>query len=219
MNNLHVSKKGIKTHFSYNWWVYVVLPVLAISVIFYSFYLKDRLKANEQITIFTEINIADKREIRKGLLDELKDDGILKINFTDAAGANEMKYTLLEAQGFSLSDILIFSESTFNDSIIANLVQFDDDFVNQIKAKNEHVEIYQTLNSHSYGVKIFDFDDKEYNEKFNFSSWLNFDNLEENYYMVLNSKSRNVGKFSTHKKAKDENVAAFKAFTYLLGEK
>ena len=137
--------------------------------------------------------------IKKKLHSYLKDDGLLEVNFYDYLVSDARIVDYYSAYSKSC-DFFIFDETTLTDmkELVATTFMDLSNVSNDIPEMSE----YETFKYEGVdiGLKIFDKDDETYNNKYKYTSWIDFTYLDntDNYYLLIYKKSPNFNKETHH---------------------
>lgn len=191
MKKIKIHKESIKTILSIDWWIFLTIPLVVSGCFFYIFKLTDKPKDFEKIRIFsgfdfsTEINSKIYGEYR----DSFEEFGILETvtNYLDEGSVN---YALNFGDvTFKNYEIIIASQDEYNidKGIFDNsTLTLDTNYY-----ANDFEYLY--LEDKPIGLKLYDAENAEYNEKFTFKDNIA---LTKTAYAFVSSKSVNARVFA-----------------------
>lgn len=207
-----ITKQRIMQKLSYDWLKYI--GVLLLVIIFWAgiFTLRFSIKSHEEIILFTSAeNIAAKES--KKALDALADKGIKKVTYTVYSRESQNYQSILQLKGLGEADLLVLSAADLDSMDCARyFVPINDAMAEKHIPNNIQFEIYKK-DGVGYGVMVFSKDNENYNAQLNFNKLISFGEGED-YFLVINGMSQNIGDYSPTGKSK--NDAALFAFGFLL---
>jgi len=197
--------KQFKKSFSYTWYLYL-LAIALPSVLFplsYSF--MHRPKQNETLSLFVPVSLISEKA-DDILFEKFKDLGIRKaevINVESNENVGEF-VKKLSVVAYNRCDIMIIPEVELDKvGIETASIELSAEIKELCQISSEDIYSYENVD---YGVKI--------PSNTPVSEFADLKN-DANYYAFLNSKSWNIGEYSTSK-LHTEN--AFKMMQYILGK-
>lgn len=197
---IYKDKSKDKSYFYYFGWTIPVFLGVFYLLFFVFFQNVYRVKPYEKIDMFVAAYGVNDNYYQKELLKELKDDGLVEVNIYDYPVNDKKIYDYYQAYGES-SDFVILSEGDVTE--MKEVIK--DKFVSLDTLASDcptisHYASYQ-YDSVSYGIKVFDKSDETYNEKYDFTTHINF-TLEgkerTDYYLLINKSSVNFDKENNH---------------------
>lgn len=216
-----ITKDRIKRHLSYSYLTYIVVFLLLIMLWWLLYAMIGNVKDNEKISIFVGAYDVNSMEAVNGIREKVNYLDIKQIRF-NVFPPNEDNYSLYYGTGgVFASDIFIISDSKLKEKSVDSFLPLTYNVLDEIMPSNiSYTPIFYSYDGINYGIKIYDATDNEYNEHFSFSEFILFrenENSEaEDYYLLININSPNIGSYSVNKKARDNQIAALIAVHYLL---
>ncbi len=167
----------------------ILFALLSYGVFYYPLSKINEFKNYERLNFFSEAGAIIDNNLEADILKNHNQ--ILEVNYYAYSPNNMDINSLFEAFGLD-SDILIMRESNLKDLDYV----ISDVFVGFDKEKSIELDTYSYSN-YVYGYKLYDVNNQTYNEKFNFSQFISFVPNVDSYYLVLNKKSVNIGKYNS----------------------
>ena len=208
-------KKKIFNFLQYYSWVCLVIFILSFTSWYLILNAIDSVKQYEKIQIFSSCYGLKNKKFSDELREYLKDDKVLEIDtYTyNPYDSNISKY--YDKFGYS-SDLVILREQDLLDmkeTVSINYLPIDDEYLKYITSNNLDYFAYESKN---YGIEIYNHskDELEFENLFEFK----VENKTDNYYLMINNSSINIGKYSQYSQTDN----ALKTLEYLFdiyGEK
>ena len=186
MNEL--TKRKIKHYIEYNWIIIILIFIITYVFFFYTISNIDAYISYEQLNFFIVARALKDEDLKNDLMNQ--DKRILKYNWYLYPPELDNLYVLYQAFGEN-ADILLFSKSDLEDlssTIKGTFLQIEGEFKNSLMEGVKELETFQYENK-DYGLKIFDCNNEDYNNKYNFSAFLDFANNDD-YYLVFAKNSK-----------------------------
>lgn len=205
---LCINKKTINHFLEYNWFIVLGCLILSYVVFYSSLHAIHDYKDYEKVDFFIEGQYIKDKNLEDDLINNIN--GLYEVNYHIAPSQSESLYTLYEGY-FDTSDIYILREQDFIDMqhiVRDRFINIDNEFANKI-AKDIDLNFY-TYENNNYAIKIFDYQDSNFNEKLGFANFMEFDQNNDNYYIAFNVNSN---KFSL---TYDSNSIALDTVSYLF---
>lgn len=187
---LKLTKKRLGLYLEYHIIPLILLALISYGVFYYPLSKINEFKNYEKLNFFCEAGMIIDNDLTLDIME--KHSEILEVNYYAYSPNNININSLFEAFGFD-SDILIMRETNLKDLdyVIDELfVGFD------LTEQSIKFDAY-TYNNKVYGFKVYDCNNQTYNEQFKFDQFISFVPNVDSYYMVLNKKSVNIGKFNS----------------------
>ncbi|MCD8194962.1 MAG: hypothetical protein LUD22_01515 [Coprobacillus sp.] len=193
-----LNKRGVRNFFTYFTVPLIIVIVLVYVAWYYTFQLINRIYDYEKISLFVIANDV-KEDIASDIYDYMNsgvtDDPVLEVDLYDYPKNESNLYQIYLSLGV-YADLLIMPEYDLSD--LAELV--GDNFLGYDENLFNYSNVDKDFNSYKhfeydglyYGIKIFDPDDKEYNEYVGFTNWLDYEGEEDSYYLIINLFSENI---------------------------
>lgn len=188
-----LKKKRIKTVLKYSWPFYLVLALVVFGGMGFIYRVAHPLPAYKSLTIFVSGGLTDVQKLKEDMLDKYQDKEIKSFSCI-ASEPNDSHYrTKLTVAGYSRADVLILPTSKLTNTNPGTFsINLSDDLVNSFYQGytfylNEGVK---------YGIQI----DKE-----KVKQYMTLPN--EDCYMFLNGRSKNLGDYSLTKPVTEHDVA------------
>ena len=197
---IYKDKSAGKSYFYYFGWtipVFLGLFYLLFFLIFQGVY---KVKPYQKIDFFIAAYGVNDNYYQEQLIKEFEDDGLIETNIYDYPLTDPKIYDYYQAYGES-ADFVILSEGDVTEmkEVIKDKYVSLDTLTSDCP-NISHYESYQ-YDSISYGIKIFDKADDSYNEKYDFTTHINFTSEgkeKTNYYLLINKESVNFDKQNNH---------------------
>ncbi len=191
----NVTKQAIKQSFADYWWIYLVVAVLLCSAWLYAFYLKDKIRDNERLQIFVAGQISD-RYLERRAEEYFANDDILDVNLYVLSPDFKGFEAGFSAQGFLNSDLLVLPQSLV-EKYAAYALALDG-----VITLPDDAETY-SADGKIYAVKVGMVNSEGYTPLYGFG-WI--DERDEDMYVLLSSKSQNIGKLNPDGNADDKHA-------------
>lgn len=179
----------LRSYLQYDWWK-VVGVFLVGSISLYSiFQSKDRLKDKEILDIFVTGEVLD-YSYQEKLFSSVGNDVIHSVKSTSHNQDDIQYYQIANSYLSSVSDLYLLPESILSSrkEYISYSLPLDIDTQDKIKGIDSSYSFYIDSATKTRGIKIFDKEDKEFNENKNFSSYFSF---KETTYLFISNNSTN----------------------------
>lgn len=200
--------KAVVGHFLEYCWIFVIaLGIFSYTIFYYPIHKINEYKSYEKIVFFSAAGFVKEKDFADNILDRFEDD-ILKVDVYDYSSKDTLLGTLYESFG-AKADFLVLSEKDLiatKDAITKNFYALDNNFL----ASNDNYDYY-AYESINYGLKVFDHENDDYNNKYKFSAWIDFDG-DDNYYLLANKNSVNFNLSGESK----TSANGYQVFTYLI---
>ena len=205
---IRVNKKVIGHFLEYSWVFIIAFGFFSYTVFYYPIHKINEYKSYEKIVFFSEAGFFKEKDFEDKILERFQDE-ILQVTVYDYSSKEPYLGTLYESYG-ARSDFLILSEKnllTVDKFISDNFINLDDNFLKS----NDNNYDYFTYDTLKYGLKVYDYENSDYNEKYKFLDWIEFDG-NDNYYLLANKKSVNFN-LNEEEKTTDNG---YQVFDYLM---
>lgn len=179
----------LRSYLQYDWWK-IVGAFLVGSISLYSlFQSKDRLKDNEILDIFVTGEVLD-YSYQEKMFSSVENNLIHAVNSTSYNQDDIQYYQLASSYLSSVSDLYLLPESVLSShkEYVSYSLPLDIDTQNKIKAIDPSYSFYIDSNEKARGIKVFDKEDKEFNENKNISAYFSF---KETTYLFISNNSTN----------------------------
>lgn len=158
------------------------------------------VKRTERIELFIAAYGLKDDSYGKKIEKEFKDKGLIEMNIYSYIESDSNIYNYFSANG-EQADFIIFSETNVKD--LNEYISYNYFDISSLKDDIEVISNFETFvyEDISYGLKIFDGGNEEYNNKFNFQDLVEFtsENKEnESYYLLVDNESPNFDKENSH---------------------
>ena len=191
MNELR--KKRIKTVLKYTWPFYIVAVVVIAFLMNFIFGMTHKTPGYKTLTLFISGEVSDRKLLEKEMNEKFKDKDLKLLSVIQSYPSDANYHNKLSVPGYNTADVLILPSSVLETiNLSAFALELEEELVNSTYQghatyKQENVD---------YGIKL---DKQKVNEYIKLP--------DEDCYMLLNSKSENIGKYST-KKNNEEHTNA-----------
>ncbi len=197
--------KQFKKSFSYTWYLYLLAIVLPAILFPLSYSFMHRPKQYETLALFVPVSLKTEKA-EDMMFEDLKDLGIRTTDITNVeTNENEMNFSKkISVVAYNRCDIIILPEDKLNKvGIETASLELNNEIKELCKVSAENIYSYNEI---EYGIKIP-----------HDTPLLKYVDFEEsaNYYAFINSKSWNIGQYSSQK-VTTENT--FKLMQYILGK-
>ena len=190
MNDL--VKRRRKTTFKYTWPIYIVSAVIAIAGMNLAFKVAHPTPAYKVLTLFLTGELKNRKELTSYIMQKYEDKQIKSFSCIEAKLNDGNYYHKLTVLGYNSADVLIFPESKITNLKVSDFaIELEEGLINSY-CKDYHLYQQDEVN---YGIKL---------NKEKVADYMSLTN--EDYYMVLNARSANIGKYST-KQIKEHDMA------------
>lgn len=189
-----------KSYFYYFGWSIIVFLLAFFLLFFFIFQARFYVKRTERIEFFIAAYGMKNNDYNIEIQKEFKKDGLIEANFYSYIESDPNVFSYFEANGEG-ADFIIFSETNIKD--MNDYVKYHYVDVSSLKSDIPNIEKYETFKYEdiSYGLKIFDGGNEEYNAKFSFTDLIEFTQEgkeKESYYLLINNQSPNFDKEKGH---------------------
>ena len=190
-----------KSYFYYYGWTIVVFFGVFFLIFFLIFQTMFYVKRTSRIEFFIAAYGLKDDQYHKVLEKQFKKDGLITANFYSYIEDDKNLYDYFTANGED-ADFVIFSETNIKDLKEYLPENYFDvsTLVESIPSISKY-ETYKYEDDKSYGIKIFDGQNADYNTKYSFTDLIKFDyegKTTESYYLLVDNKSPNFDKEHSH---------------------
>lgn len=210
------NKKSLLNYFMYYGWAIIVFGIVAFASLTLILSAVNKIYDHQRFSIFFSAYGLKEERYKDELLEELKDDGVIEINYYDYPCDSSKVVTYYTVYG-EKSDINILSETDIKDMqqyVADYFINITDPLISDLGLSNDYT--YYSYDEKAYAIKIFDKDDESYNDKFIYQEWIDFkkEDLSDNFYILLRRNSINFGEYGD----KNRTTNAIKGLRYLINE-
>lgn len=179
----------LRSYLQYDWWKIVGIFLVGSISLYSIFQSKDRLKDNEILDIFITGEVLD-YSYQEKMFSSVENNVIHAVNSTSYNQDDIQYYQLASSYLSSVSDLYLLPESVLSShkEYVSYSLPLDIDTQNKIKAIDPSYSFYIDSNNKARGIKIFDKEDKEFNENKKISSYFFF---KETTYLFISNNSTN----------------------------
>lgn len=179
----------LRSYLQYDWWKIVGVFLVGSISLYSIFQSKDRLKDNEILDIFITGEVLD-YSYQEKMFSSVENNVIHAVNSTNYSQDDVQYYQLASSYLSSVSDLYLLPESVISShkEYVSYSLPLDIDTQNKIKAIDPSYSFYMDSNDKIRGIKVFDKEDKEFNENKNISSYFLF---KETTYLFISNNSTN----------------------------
>lgn len=179
----------LRSYLQYDWWKIVGIFLVGSISLYSLFQSKDRLKDNEILDIFVTGEILD-YSYQEKMFSSVENNVIHAVNSTNYSQDDVQYYQLASSYLSSVSDLYFLPESVLSShkEYVSYSLPLDIDTQNIIKAIEPSYSFYIDSNDKARGIKVFDKEDKEFNENKKISSYFFF---KETTYLFISNNSTN----------------------------
>lgn len=179
----------LRSYLQYDWWKIVGVFLVGSISLYSIFQSKDRLKDNEILDIFITGEVLD-YSYQEKMFSSVENNLIHAVNSTSYNQDDIQYYQLASSYLSSVSDLYLLPESVLSShkEYVSYSLPLDIDTQNKIKAIDPSYSFYMDSNDKIRGIKVFDKEDKEFNENKNISSYFLF---KETTYLFISNNSTN----------------------------
>lgn len=179
----------LRSYLQYDWWKIVGIFLVGSISLYSIFQSKDRLKDNEILDVFITGEVLD-YSYQEKMFSSVENNIIHAVNSTNYSQDDVQYYQLASSYLSSVSDLYLLPESVISShkEYASYSLPLDIDTQNKIKAIDPSYSFYIDSNDKARGIKVFDKEDKEFNENKNISSYFFF---KETTYLFISNNSTN----------------------------
>ncbi|MCI7058387.1 MAG: hypothetical protein SO132_02565 [Candidatus Enteromonas sp.] len=179
----------LRSYLQYDWWKIVGIFLVGSISLYSIFQSKDRLKDNEILDVFITGEVLD-YSYQEKMFSSVENNIIHAVNSTNYSQDDVQYYQLASSYLSSVSDLYLLPESVISShkEYVSYSLPLDIDTQNKIKAIDPSYSFYIDSNDKARGIKVFDKEDKEFNENKNISSYFFF---KETTYLFISNNSTN----------------------------
>lgn len=179
----------LRSYLQYDWWKIVGIFLVGSISLYSLFQSKDRLKDNEILDIFVTGEVLD-YSYQEKMFSSVENNLIHAVNSTSYNQDDIQYYQLASSYLSSVSDLYLLPESVLSShkEYVSYSLPLDIDTQNKIKAIDPSYSFYIDSNEKARGIKVFDKEDKEFNENKNISAYFSF---KETTYLFISNNSTN----------------------------
>lgn len=179
----------LRSYLQYDWWKIVGVFLVGSISLYSIFQSKDRLKDNEILDVFITGEVLD-CSYQEKMFSSVENNLIHAVNSTNYSQDDAQYYQLASSYLSSVSDLYLLPESVISShkEYVSYSLPLDIDTQNKIKAIDPSYSFYIDSNDKIRGIKVFDKEDKEFNENKNISSYFLF---KETTYLFISNNSTN----------------------------
>lgn len=179
----------LRSYLQYDWWKIVGIFLVGSISLYSIFQSKDRLKDNEILDVFITGEVLD-YSYQEKMFSSVENNIIHAVNSTNYSQDDIQYYQLASSYLSSVSDLYLLPESVISShkEYVSYSLPLDIDTQNKIKAIDPSYSFYIDSNDKARGIKVFDKEDKEFNENKNISSYFFF---KETTYLFISNNSTN----------------------------
>lgn len=221
-----ITKERLNNHLEYDWFKYVLILIVSIVLFIFVFRQINVNRSFEEIHIFASCYEYKTNTFCADTLQALKDGDdatVRDLSFNPQNPRGNEYPTLLQTHGDVTSDILILGK-TYAEGYKGVYLQWTDEIVEQCVPEyyRDEAVYLKDDNGRIYGMRI----DLLLNigDVFNFNPGEKPDPVPEGdaaqyddeFYLMINPTSYNIGKYQRKGKAKEENVQVFKVIKRLI---
>lgn len=217
--DIKINKDKIKNFFSYYGWLVLVAIIVSFAGWYYVINTINEYAPNELIKFFIEAYQIKDDKIFNDLSDYLKEDGVQKIDVHTYSPDSKQIGDYYTAFGKSSDIIILHSKDLLDmsEAVSEDFISINAEFEAEMMENVNEIYDFYTFENNKYAIKIYSADDDEYNQRFTYQNWINF-NAEEkekyDYYMLFSKNSLNFGEYNEAYLSKN----AIKAVNYILKE-
>lgn len=179
----------LRSYLQYDWWKIVGIFLVGSISLYSIFQSKDRLKDNEILDVFVTGEVLD-YSYQEKMFSSVENNVIHAVNSTSYNQDDIQYYQLASSYLSSVSDLYLLPESVLSShkEYVSYSLPLDIDTQNKIKAIDPSYSFYIDSNGKARGIKVFNKEDKEFNENKNISSYFLF---KETTYLFISNNSTN----------------------------
>lgn len=179
----------LRSYLQYDWWKIVGIFLVGSISLYSLFQSKDRLKDNEILDIFVTGEVLD-YSYQEKMFSSVENNLIHAVNSTSYNQDDIQYYQLASSYLSSVSDLYLLPESVLSShkEYVSYSLPLDIDTQNKIKAIDPSYSFYIDSNEKARGIKVFNKEDKEFNENKNISAYFSF---KETTYLFISNNSTN----------------------------
>ena len=197
---VYKDKNKGKSYFYYFGWTIPTFLVVFFLMFFLIFQFVYRVKPYQKVDYFIAAYGLNDRYYQNEILKRFEKDGLVEVNIHDYPMGDAKLYEYYQAYG-EKSDFVILSEGDV--SSMKEVIKTKFTPIDNLKSDCPAISKYDSykFDAVSYGIKIFDDKDDSYNQKYNFTSHINFTaegKERSSYYLLVNKESVNFDKEKNH---------------------
>ncbi len=179
----------LRSYLQYDWWKIVGIFLVGSISLYSIFQSKDRLKDNEILDVFVTGEVLD-YSYQEKMFSSVENNVIHAVNSTSYNQDDIQYYQLASSYLSSVSDLYLLPESVISShkEYVSYSLPLDIDTQNKIKAIDPSYSFYIDSNDKARGIKVFNKEDKEFNENKKISSYFLF---KETTYLFISNNSTN----------------------------
>lgn len=179
----------LRSYLQYDWWKIVGIFLVGSISLYSIFQSKDRLKDNEILDVFVTGEVLD-YSYQEKMFSSVENNVIHAVNSTSYNQDDIQYYQLASSYLSIVSDLYLLPESVISShkEYVSYSLPLDIDTQNKIKAIDPSYSFYIDSNDKARGMKVFDKEDKEFNENKKISSYFLF---KETTYLFISNNSTN----------------------------
>ncbi len=205
---IKTSRQTINHFLEYRWAPVICSLLLSYVLVYFTIHKINAFKNYEKIVIFSSGGYLNDQSLKEDILKDIPE--ILNVDIYAYSANENMLTQLYQAYGRD-ADFLILNDEDLKamEEIIPEYwLPYDQNSLTS--SAIEDFEYYQ-LNEVNYGLKVFDYTNKSYNEKYHFNDFISFDG-NYNYYLLCSAHSVNFSRI------KETNTSdnGYKLLNYLL---
>ena len=197
---LKPSKSKVLNFFMFYGWSIIIFSLVAFAGLTLIVSRINRINDNQRFSIFFCAYGLKEERYKNELYEELKEDGVLQVNYFDYLLDDSKIVTYYTSYG-ERSDINIMSEKDVKDMqevIAEHYIPLTNDLLTELGLDAKYAR-YAYENT-EYGIKIYDKEDISYNSSFSYQEWINFSNDKgdtDSFFILIRKNSVNFGKSTT----------------------
>lgn len=179
----------LRSYLQYDWWKIVGIFLVGSISLYSLFQSKDRLKDNEILDVFVTGEVLD-YSYQEKMFSSVENNVIHAVNSTNYSQDDVQYYQLASSYLSSVSDLYFLPESVLSShkEYVSYSLPLDIDVQDKINGIDSSYSFYNDSNDKARGIKVFDKEDKEFNENKNISSYFSF---KETTYLFISNNSTN----------------------------
>ena len=201
-----------RSFFYYYGWTILVFFGVFFLVYFLIFQAMFNVKRTEKIDLFIAAYGLKDETISETIEKEFKKDGLIEMNIYSYVEDDKNLFDYFTANGEN-ADFVIFSETNIKDlKEYLSENYYDVSTLMESAPSISHFDTYKYEGDKPFGIKIFDGQNDEYNNRFTFTDMIKFDYQDkekESYYLLVDNQSPNFDKANNH-------TLGFSVLEYLL---
>lgn len=179
----------LRSYLQYDWWKIVGIFLVGSISLYSLFQSKDRLKDNEILDVFVTGEVLD-YSYQEKMFSSVENNLIHAVNSTSYNQDDVQYYQLASSYLSSVSDLYFLPESVLSShkEYVSYSLPLDIDVQDKINGIDSSYSFYNDSNDKARGIKVFDKEDKEFNENKNISAYFSF---KETTYLFISDNSTN----------------------------